>query len=64
MQNRKQVKKVISVLKEYDERTIKEDPKPQEQQELIKKALKIILECLEILKADIRDTDEVSSYAE
>lgn len=64
MQNRKQVKKVISMLKDYDEETIKEDPKPQEQQELIKKALKIILECLEILKADIKDTDEVSNYAE
>lgn len=64
MQNRKQVKKVISMLKDYDERTIKEDPKPQEQQELIKEALKIILECLEILKADIKDTDEVNNYAE
>lgn len=41
MQNRKQVKKVISMLKDYDEETIKEDPKPQEQQELIKKALKM-----------------------
>lgn len=64
MQNRKQVKKVISMLKDYDEETIKEDPKPQEQQELIKKALKIILECLKILKADIKDTDEVNNYAE
>ena len=64
MQNRKQVKKVISMLKDYDEETIKEDPKPQEQQELIKKALKIILECLEILKADIKGTVEVNNYEE
>ena len=59
MEDRKQVEKVISMLKDYDEETIKEDPKPQEQQELIKKALKIILECLEILKADNTKNEEV-----
>lgn len=64
MQNRKQVKKVISMLKDYDEETIKEDPKPQEQQEQIKEVLKIILECLEILKADTKDTVEVNNYEE
>lgn len=59
MEDRKQVEKVISMLKDYDEETIKEDPKPQEQQELIKKDLKIILERLEILKADNTKNEEV-----
>lgn len=59
MEDRKQVEKVNSMLKDYDEETIKEDPKPQEQQELIKKALKIILEYLEILKADNTKDEEV-----
>lgn len=59
MEDRKQVEKVNSMLKDYDEETIKEDPKPQEQQELIKKALKIILEYLEILKADNTKNEEV-----
>lgn len=59
MEDRKQVEKVNSMLKDYDEETIKEDPKPQEQQELIKKDLKIILERLEILKADNTKNEEV-----
>lgn len=70
MENRKQVKKVISMLKAYDEKTLqeeqlkkdkqlKEDPKTPEQKELIMEAIKIIFECMEILKADNTKDEEV-----
>lgn|GEM_PF-4341057 len=70
MENRKQVKKVISMLKAYDEKTLqeeqlkkdkqlKEDPKTPEQKELIMEAIKIIFEYMEILKADNTKDEEV-----
>ena len=70
MENRKQVKKVISMLKAYDEKTLQEEqlkkdkqlkevPKTPEQKELIMEAIKIIFECMEILKADNTKDEEV-----